>query len=297
MPCSRHSRKAETMGETTRREVLRYLGGAAGLFGLGAIVPACGSDGSQAGGDLIATMKDRGHAVLGLVDSPPGSMMKGGKLEGSNIDIVKSVLRKHGVTRFKPFLADFPGMVSGLIAKRMDVCCAGLLITDERCQAIGLSDPVNVLIYAMAVKANNPKQIRSIADVGKRNAKLAIESATTQERVARGILPGKRIITVSGRQDGVDAVRVGRADAYLAPVDDLKQVVRNRESLFTVVTTVPDMPSIGSCIAFRKEDKAFLETFNNDFAAMKKSGEYAQIMERYREDPKRIDLKGIRSKC
>lgn len=284
------------MRELTRRDVLRYGGFAAAGLGLGGAMAACGGDTSGEEYDLITTMKDRGHAVLGIVDSPPGSMVRDGKLEGSNVEIVTSILKKHGITKFKPFLADFPGMVSGLLANRMDICVAGLLITDERCDAIAFSVPVNVLIYSMAVKAGNPKSILSIKDVAKADAKLAVESATTQERVAKEILPDGKIVRVAGRRDGVDAVRVGRADAYLAPVDEVERVLANQKQL-EVTPTVPDMPKIGSGITFRKADSSFVSAFNKGFAELRKSGEYARIMKKYDQDPKRIEMKDIRKKC
>lgn len=298
------------MNAISRRNFLRYTGVALGAVSLTGIVSACGGDeeptaepkagsgGSKAAAEfgLIKTMKDRGHAIIGMVDSPPSGMIRNGEMVGWNIDIIRMILEGFGVTELKPLQADFTGMVPGLQAKRMDICGAGLLITDERCEIIALTDPVDVLLYSMAVKKGNPKNLMSIASIKETGSKLAIESATTQERIAKEILTADMIQNVSGRPDGVDAVRVGRADAYIAPVEALKSVVTPETGL-EITETVPDMPKIGSSIAMRKEDADFVKAFNEAFAKMVESGEYAEIMKKYDGDPELINMEGIRDGC
>jgi polar amino acid transport system substrate-binding protein len=179
----------------------------------------------------------------------------------------------------------------------MDICCAGLLITDERCSALALSAATYVLLYSFAVKPGNPKGLTSIASIKDKKAILAVESATTQERKARAILPGSQIITVPGRQDGADAVRIGRADAYLAPAGNIQQVLKAGGDPLDLTDTVPDMVKTGSCIAMSRSDVDFATAFADDFAELKKSGEYAKIMQKYGADPTLLDMPGVQLSC
>ncbi|MGO1973159.1 MAG: transporter substrate-binding domain-containing protein [Propionibacteriaceae bacterium] len=264
----------------------------------------CGSgDAGTSSGDgsqykLVETMQKRGRAILGIIDSPPSSFLKDDKPTGYNVEIVQAILRdKYDISEFEAFQADFVGMVPGLQARRMDICCAGLLITDERCQSIAMSAASYVLIYSFAVKPGNPDNLAAIADIKDAGATLAVEKATTQERVAREILDGKQIITVAGRQDGADAVRIGRADAYLAPQSAIEQVLDAGGDPLDITDDVADMPKTGSAYAMHKDDADFAAAFSDDFAELKESGEYAKILEKYDADPTLIEMDGVQLTC
>lgn len=290
------------MGKTTswtRRSFLGMTG--ASLGGLAFAGCGSGSAGTSDGDGqfkLVETMQKRGRAVLGIIDSPPSSFLKDDKPTGYNVEIVQAILRdKYDISEFEAFQADFVGMVPGLQARRMDICCAGLLITDERCQSIAMSAASYVLIYSFAVKPGNPDNLTAIADIKDAGATLAVEKATTQERVAREILDGKQIITVAGRQDGADAVRIGRADAYLAPQSAIEQVLDAGGDPLDITDHVTDMPKTGSAYAMHKDDADFAAAFIDDFAELKESGQYAKILEKYDADPTLIEMDGVQLTC
>jgi polar amino acid transport system substrate-binding protein len=287
--------------ELNRRGFLSLGGaalGTAAVTGLVGCAPAGPSGtGSDAKFELVRTMQERGHAILGVIDSPPSSMVRDGQPAGYYADIAKAILKKYDITKFEAFQSDFPGLVPGLQAKRMDICCAGLLLTDERCDTLSMSAAAYVLIYSFAVPPGNPNNFASIADFVGTDKVLAIESATTQERVAREILPEDRILPVSGRQDGADAVRIGRADAYLAPQEAIAQVLESGGDPLDITDPVTDMPKIGSCFVLRKGDADFSAAFAEDFEELRASGEYAEIMEKYGADPTLIEMDGVQLSC
>lgn len=291
------------MGNTsswTRRGFLGLTGATLGSLA----VAGCGSGSGGAtasGGDqykLVEKMQKRGRAILGIIDSPPSSFLKDDKPTGYNVEIVQAILRdKYDITEFEAFQADFAGMIPGLQARRMDICCAGLLITDERCQSVAMSAASYVLVYSLAVKPGNPDNFAAIADIKDAGATLAVEKATTQERVAREILEGKQIITVAGRQDGADAVRIGRANAYLAPQSAIKQVLDAGGDPLDMTDDVADMPKIGSAYAMHQDDADFATAFSDDFTELRESGEYAKILEKYGADPTLLDSDGVQLTC
>ena len=245
----------------SRRNFLGFAGiavGTATIATLAGCAPGenAGGDGGTGGGEdpkfeLIRKMQERGHAILGFVDSPPSTMVRDGKATGYNVEITMAILAKYGITEVEAFQSDFAGMIPGLQSGQMDMCIAGLLITDERCETIAMSAATNVLIYTFAVPPGNPLDLAAIDDLNGTGAILAVEAATTQERVAREILPAEQILTVSGRQDGADAVRIGRADAYLAPVENVKQVLASGGDPLDITDAPTDMPKIGSCMTMR----------------------------------------------
>jgi polar amino acid transport system substrate-binding protein len=285
----------------TRRNLLSLGGAAVGTIALATLTGcAPGSPAptkSESKFALIKAMQDRGHAILGVIDSPPSSMVRDNVPTGYNVEIVKAILGKYDIKEFKAFQADFAGMVPGLQAKRMDICCAGLLITDERCKTLAMGPASYVLVYAFAVKPGNPKNLLAIKDLKGTSAILAVEAATTQERIVREILPEKQIITVPGRQDGADAVRIGRADAYLAPNANIRQVLEAGGEPLDVTDVVSDMPQIGSCYAMRLEDADFVEAFRSDFDDLVASGEYAKILKKFGADPTLIETEGVKLTC
>ncbi len=248
--------------------------------------------------ELIRKMQDRGYAILGFVDSPPSTMVRNDVPTGYNVEITMAMLAKYGITKAEAFQSDFAGMVPGLQSGQFDICVAGLLITEERCEVMAYGPATSVLVYAFGVPVGNPRNLKAVADLLGTDGIVAVESATTQERIIREILPESQILTVSGRQDGADAVRIGRADAYIAPDTNLEQVIASGGEPLDITGPLTDMPLIGACLTLRPEDQDLADQLKKDFAELQASGEYARILASFDgPDPARIELPGVRLDC
>ncbi|WP_395405831.1 transporter substrate-binding domain-containing protein (plasmid) [Arthrobacter sp. UC242_113] len=289
-----------------RRQLLHL--GAASISAAGlAAISACATPASNGAGisgesnmkfKLVETMKQRGHAILGMVDSPPSSWVQAdGSATGYNVEIAKRLLAKYDIHKIEPFSAEFAGMIPGLQAGRMDICIAGMLITDARCETLAMSAATNAMSFSLLTKDGNPDALKTIADVKKSGAKLAVEGATAQERIVRAELEDSQVVIVGDRQGGADAVRIGRANAYVLPVSSAKQVVQAPGAPLTIVERVADMPVIGSALAMRTQDADFANAFREDFKEMVASGEYAEIMKKFDSDPTTLDLPGVQLTC
>ena len=248
--------------------------------------------------ELIRKMQDRGYAIVGFTDSPPSTMIRDGVPTGYNVEITMALLAKYGITKAESFQSDFAGMVPGLQSSQFDICVAGLLVTEERCEVMAYGPATNVLVYSFGVPVGNPRNLSAVADLLGTDGIVACEAATTQERIIREILPENQILTVSGRQDGVDAVRIGRADAYIAPDTNLKQVIESGGDPLDITGPLTDMPLIGACLTLRQEDQDFADQLKMDFAELQASGEYARILASFDgPEPSRIELPGVRLDC
>lgn len=237
------------------------------------------------GGDLLATLQDRGEATVGIAGEVPfGYINSDGDLTGQAPEIAKHVFKALGIEKVKPVATPFGSLIPGLRSHQFDVVSAGMYINPDRCEQVIFSDPDYVMLDAFIVPKGNPKNITSYEDIVENNYKLASGTAYAEidYAVAAGVSRGDILILpdqVAGRQ----AVEQGRADAFAGTALTVREVTSRAarsESTEPFQPMVDGEPALGAGgFAFRPGETTLRDAFNRELKKLKDSGRLLEIVE------------------
>ena len=184
------------------------------------------------------------------------------KLSGFDMDLIRAIGAKMG---YKVEIANmgFDALIPALNTGNIDVAIAGMSITDERKQAVGMSDPYYTSgLIVMVQKDNN--DIKSIEDLkGKR---IAAQIGTTGAAKAHSV-EGAVVTEFNTNTESAMELTNGGVDAVIndSPVIGYYLAQGGSEVAKTVG------------IAVKKDNTKLLEDINKALAELKKDGEYDKI--------------------
>jgi polar amino acid transport system substrate-binding protein len=257
----------------------------AGVAGLAAAAAMAIVTPGSAGDDKLEQLKAQGFARLAIANEPPYTAVAAdGKVSGAAPDVAREIFKRLGVADVVASISEYGAMIPGLQAGRFDVITAGLFMKPERCAAVAYSEPVLCDAEAMLVKKGNPKGFKSYEDVAKdTSATIGAPGGGTEEKLALNAgVPRERVIVVPDGQSGLKMVQDGRIDAYSLPVLSINDLMKKaNDPNLEVIAPVQGAPVYCDGAAFNKKDTALRDAFNVELAKMKKSGEFAKIIEPY----------------
>lgn len=252
--------------------------GAAALSALALSMPAKADE-------SLDKLKAQGFARIAIANEPPFTAVKAdGTVSGAAPDVARAVFKKLGVNDVVASISEYGAMIPGLQAGRHDVVTAGLFMKPERCNAVAYSEPVLCDAEAFLVTKGNPKGFKSYADIAKDGkATIGAPGGGTEERLAlEAGVPRDRVIVVPDGQSGLKMLQDGRIDTYSLPVLSINDLVKKaNDPNLEVIAPVQGAPVYCDGAAFRKNDTALRDEFDKVLAEMKKSGEFAKIVEPY----------------
>lgn len=235
--------------------------------------------------DALTRLREQGFARIAIANEPPFTAVKpDGSVSGAAPDVARAVFKQLGVKDVVASVSEYGAMIPGLQASRFDAVTAGLFMKPERCRAVSYSEPILCDAEAFAVKKGNPKSFKSYADIAKDpQAKIGAPGGGTEERLAlQAGVPRDRVIVVPDGQSGIKMLQDGRIDAYSLPVLSINDLLKKAaDPGLDVVAPVQGAPVSCDGAAFRKQDTALRDAFDKVLAEMKKSGEFAKIIEPY----------------
>jgi polar amino acid transport system substrate-binding protein len=230
-------------------------------------------------------LKAQGFARVAIANEPPYTAVGAdGKVSGAAPDVAREVFKRLGVPDIVASISEYGAMIPGLQAGRFDVVTAGLFMKPQRCAAVAYSEPVLCDAEALLVKKGNPKNFASYADVAKdTTATIGAPGGGTEEKLAlEAGVPRDRVIVVPDGQSGLKMVQDGRIDAYSLPVLSINDLMKKaNDPNLAVVAPVKGAPVYCDGAAFKKSDTALRDAFDVELAKLKKSGEFAKIIEPY----------------
>ncbi|SHJ85701.1 ectoine/hydroxyectoine ABC transporter substrate-binding protein EhuB [Aureimonas altamirensis] len=235
--------------------------------------------------EALDALKEQGFARIAIANEPPFTAVNpDGSVSGAAPDVARAVFKRLGVDDVVASISEYGAMIPGLQARRFDAVTAGLFMKPERCAAVAYSEPVLCDAEAFLLKAGNPHGLKSYKDIAD-NAELRIGApgGGTEERLAlEAGVPRDRVIVVPDAQSGLTMLQQGRIDVYSLPVLSINALVKQaNDTSLEVVAPVEGAPVYCDGAAFRKDQTELRDAFDRELAAIKASGEFAQIIEPY----------------
>ena len=257
------------------KHVIAAVALGAGLAGLTGM-PAVAADLDQ--------LKEQGFARIAIANEPPWTMVTtGGEVSGAAPDLARAVLNKMGIKEIVASVSEYGAMIPGVQARRFDMVAAGLFIKPERCEAVLFSQPDLCDAESFMIKAGNPLNLRSFADVASSGAKIGVVGGGTEEKLAiEAGVDRANIVVVPDPQSGAKLLQDGRIDVYALPVLSISDLLKKAEDpSLAMFAPVENTPIFCAGVAFRKQDGALRDAYDVALTEMKASGEFAAIIEPY----------------
>lgn len=268
---------------SVKRACLSVLGGAVCL--MSSLLPLSASAG----------LLDKGRSTgltAGIANEQPYAYLgTDGQVTGANIDILKAVLARLGITQLDTPISDFGSLVPGLVAKRFDLIGAGLFINPQRCKVIGYSNPVTRSGGAFIVKAGNPLKLHSLKDVAHNGkALLATQPGSNQVQEAKDSgIASANVVLFEKDTEALAALEAGRVDVVYFPDAEIISLLKKasgpaveRALPFEQILDAQGQPKWNyHAYGLPKDDPEFIQAFNEQLAALRASGELLKILRNY----------------
>lgn len=286
-----------TSGSRTRLLSATAVGAALalGISGCSSSPEASPTSGDATGAEdssAFAALADSG-VKLGVASVAPSSYLTpDGELAGAEVNTTVEVLSRLGIdeSSVEGTALDFSAMIPALQASQYDMLSSSLFINEVRCEQVAFTDPIFVGTYSIVTladafsDADRPETLEEVVADG---LVLGLQQGGVQEGLARsaGVADDERVLLPNIR--GVlDALSAGQVDAVLAVGIQIEYALTDEEQGTVVIGPVlEDAPLMGSGVAFRQEDTALRDEFNEVLAEVKADGTFDEIMAEYGIDP------------
>lgn len=241
---------------------------------------------------LIDKFKTEGVRVGIAGYAPYGYKQADGSVTGEQVEVVKHVLSEMGITDIEYIAMDFGALIPSQVAGRIDMAAAGIYIRPERCEQVLFAEPTFGQGAAYIVKAGNPKGLHTFKDIQSTDgAILAVLAGGTEEDLAKrdGVADDK-LLKVSDKAAGIQAVLSGRADGFALSAFAIADIVRTAGELIGVESSGSITEIAGEiykghgAISFPKgsgddmaSHEAFRDAFNEIQTAYMSSGAYGEM--------------------
>lgn len=218
-----------------------------------------------------------------IVAFEPYTVQTSDGLSGPVPDVARKLLTDIGVAEVKfTVVSDEQKLLTMAAAGSLQMA-GGMTIRPDLCDngALQFSVPDYVSGTAFAVKAGNPKGLKTFADVVATGAKVAVWTGLPwEEDAVKAGVPNENIVRLNGLDPLFDAVRGGQADCF--PFDDvsLRQLLKDQgEGLEATPPFMPDArPPLVGAYLFALDSLVF-EQFNEALKELHESGEWLRMAE------------------
>lgn len=273
----------------SRRGFLTRTAAVGGALSVSGFLAACSkTDSGGSGGETgLDKLKKQGYVKVAYANEAPYGYKEGGKLKGEAPTLHAAIFKALGVPELRPTFTEFDGLIPGLQAGKYDVVSAGMAITPERCANALFSEPEFISPTAMMVKAGNPKKITDLASAKAAGVTVGVMSGAVEKSYVEGAgISGDKIKTVQKQQDGADAVKGGRIDAFVLTGISLRWLAKTNPGLEVTDAFVPELKGVkqyspGGAV-FRKGSEDLRDAFNEQLKKITSDkAEYVRLLKPY----------------
>ena len=204
---------------------------------------------------------------------PPYEFYENETIVGIDADIAAAIAEKLGM-ELKIEDMEFGSLIGAVQSGKIDMCLAGMTVTDERKQSVNFSDSYATGVQVIIVKEDS--EVKTFDDLvgGK---KVGVQESTTGDIYAEDITD----VTIERYNKGFEAVQAlsqGKIDAVIIDNEPAKVFVAENEGLVLLdeVFTEEDY-----AMAIAKENTELLEKVNTALAELKEDGTLQAIVDKY----------------
>ncbi|MEU8703742.1 ectoine/hydroxyectoine ABC transporter substrate-binding protein EhuB [Streptomyces sp. NPDC048565] len=273
----------------SRRGFLNRSAAVGGLLVVPGLLSACSKTdaGSSDGEGALDKLRKQGFVRVAYANEAPYGFMEGKKLKGEAPALHAQIFKALGVDELKPTLSEWDGLIPGLQAGKYDVVSAGMAITPERCDNAIFSEPEFISPTALMVKKGNPKNVTDLASAKKAGITVGVMSGAVEASYAEGAGIDKgKIKSLQKPQDGADAVKGGRIDAFLLTGISLRWLAKTNPDTEVTEPFVPELDgtkqySPGGAV-FRKGNEDLRDSFNRELKKIvSDKSRYVELLKPY----------------
>ncbi|MFE6283243.1 ectoine/hydroxyectoine ABC transporter substrate-binding protein EhuB [Streptomyces sp. NPDC057877] len=255
----------------SRRGFLTRTAAVGGALAVPALITSCSKTDTAGDGEgsRLDQLKEQGYVKVAYANEAPYGYEENGELKGEAPTLHREIFKALGVEELRPTFSEWDGLIPGLQAGKYDVISAGMAIIPERCEKALFSEPEFISPTALMVKAGNPKKLTDLASAKAAGASIGVMSGAVEKSyaTAAGIAEGD-IKTLQKPQDGADAVKGGRIDAFLLTGISLNWLAKNNSGLEVTDSFLPEIDGVtqyspGGAV-FRKGSEDLRDAFNRE---------------------------------
>lgn len=228
--------------------------------------------------DLLAQIKEKGYITIAMegVWAPWTYHDEKDQLVGYDVEVGQKIAEKLGVAA--NFIeTDWDGIFAGLDARRYDIACNGVEITEERALKYDFSQPYAYTHTALIVRKDN-EDIKSYEDLKGKTSTNSIGS--TYASLAESY--GAKVITIDSFDQTLELVEQGRVDATLNDNATFYYYQKVQpENAFKVAAMTEDSSKVAIPIRKGEETQGLKVAIDKAINELKESGELAAISQKY----------------
>lgn len=275
--------------DLSRRGFLNRSAAVGGLLVVPGFLTACSKtdSGATTGEGALDKLRKQGFVRVAYANEAPYGYLEGNELKGEAPTLHREIFKALGVDELKPTLSEWDGLIPGLQAGKYDVVSAGMAITPERCGNAIFSEPEFISPTALMVRKGNPENVSDLASAKEAGITVGVMSGAVEGSYAKGAgIPEGKIKTVQKPQDGADAVKGGRIDAFLLTGISLRWLAKTNPDTEVTEAFVPELDgkeqfSPGGAV-FRQGNEDLRDSFNRELKKIVSDrSRYVQLLEPY----------------
>lgn len=213
---------------------------------------------------------------------PFNNLTADGKLEGFDIDIANALCEEMKVT-CEFVTQDWDGIIPALQAGKFDAIIASMSITDERKEKVDFTNKYYNTPPAIIVPKDST--LADIAPATLAGKALGVQGSTTHSNYAEATYKDSDIKMYPTADEYQLDIANGRIDAAMDDISVLEGFLAKDAGacckMLGTVTPDPSIHGLGAGIAVRKGETALAERFNAAIDAIRASGKYKEINDKY----------------
>lgn len=238
------------------------------------------SDKPVASASVLDEIKSRGKLIVGVKYDTKLFGLKNpanNEVEGFDVDIAKALAKSILGDETKLELKEVTSKtrIPMLDNNEIDLIVATMTITEERKEQVDFSDVYFKAGQSLLVKKGSA--IKSIDDVTKGTKVLAVKGSTSVDNIIEKA-PDATVLEFDNYQDAFAALKAGQGDVLTTDNAILYGMMAQDAGYEVVGEPFTDEPY---GIAIKKGKTALVEAVNKELAALKASGDYNKIYEKW----------------
>lgn len=249
---------------------------------IAAIVLSTGIFSATADAGTFADIKAKGHVVVATEAAyPPFEFVQDGQIVGFDKDVLDLVIGAWGV-KLEHLDVPFAGILAGLLEKKYDFVCTGLIMNPERTSKYAFTMPVAVAPI-MIIKRKGDTNVTNLQDLTGLKIGGPVPPSgpmkVLQDYSDKLGSKGAEIVAFQSAPDAFLALANGQIDAAVESQLTLDELMKKRPDTFEIVGEIGAPIYYGW--ATRPEDTDLRDAINVEIEKANKSGKLAELQKKW----------------